>query len=930
MPAFPSGRAADITSNSWPQRAFALVVAVLLGLVALVVPFAAPAAHAESSPDNTFIRNNGTFHAYVEAGETVDVSFIQSHLTQFGGEATVTVSRPGATPDTCVIPATATEGFECGFDGLTAASDGIWAISYIAADAAVGGRVVSWDITVRDAGVEVPGRVWTNGYTMFQAGEETADFTFHYQAVTGDQYRATYFGFNGVDSIFRANAIGVRDAPNCAPIYESVQANLGPFATPYTIAGTDCGPQYKLFFDEPAADLPASATRFDGTTDWILPPVVEPDITNLTFTPTSGTEQAGVVTFDVVNFVGTLNIAIDANGNGSYDDPEDRTIPYAAVTPDGSYTFDGLDGLGNPIPASQPITVRADIDRAGEIHFTNSDVEVRTGGIEVVSTRGPDAGNSTLYWDDTVINTQQAARCSGPLDAASALEGVDSSGGVHGWDGCGTMLLSNRNDGLNGSYGDTRIVQEWTYRTVAEVETVAVAARAPEIVVTKSANPAPGSTVLAGETVEYTVTFQNTGDADGVVDYDDVIDGVLDDATVTAAPVASDAALTVSGIVDGRFSVDGTLAAAQVVTVTYSVMVNADGERGDNALSNFVVPGGELPPEECVEGSTLCTEHYVPEIVVDKSADPESGSTVVAGEVVTYTITFENIGAASGLVDWDDVITGILDDATITAAPTASNAALTVSGIADGRFSVDGTLAPDQVVTVSYSVMVNANGERGDNVLSNFVVPGGELPPEECLEDSVLCTEHPVSEIVVDKSADPESGSTVLPGDVVTYTITFENVGAVSADVDRDDVISGVLDDATITAAPVASDAALTVSGIVDGRFSVDGTLAAGQVVTVSYSVMVNADGERGDNALGNFVVPGGELPPEQCVDGSALCTVHNVPPAPAPPAPSDGGLAVTGGQVAGGLVLLGVLLATLGAGAFVTSRRRAEVHAAE
>lgn len=865
---------ATITSAPWHRKALAIFATLFL--VALLMP--TTAVHAETSPPTTMVRADNTFYAYVGAGETLDVSFMQAAPVGFT-QSTITVNRPGAAAESCVITVAAPLGFECAWTGETAATAGIWSVTYDALG--VQGRYTTWDITVRQAGTEVPGRVWSEAYVMGQRGVGDAlfgtDFTLYYQAITGDQYRATYLGFNGIDSVFQANAIGLRMAPSCESYYQSSQGN-GPFADGYSSAGAGCGPAYKIFFDEPAADLPASAVRFDGETDWILNPVVDPDVTDITFAPSSGTTQAGVITFNVANFVGNMAIQIDANGNGTYTDPEDLTIPYASASGAATYTFDGLDGLGNAIPADQPINIRAGIDRTGEIHFLNGDVELREGGIEVVSTRGPDAGNATLYWDDTIVNTQQADRCSGPLDAVSALGGVDSTGGVHGWDDCATSTLSNANNGINGSYGDTRTIQEWTYRAVTVEDVVAVAARASEIVVTKSADPASTTTVAAGQNVTYTISFSNTGDADGVVDYDDVISGVLDDATITATPTTSDAALIASTVTDGRFAVDGTLTAGQTVTVSYSVTVNPDGERGDNILGNFVVPGGTVPPTECVEGSTLCTVHPVAEIVVVKSADPASGTDVVPGDAITYTLTFQNIGEGAGVVDYDDVISGVLDDATLTSAPAASDAALVASDVVDGRFSIDGTLAGGQTVTVTYTVTVNPNGERGDNILDNYVVLGGEVPPTECVEGSALCTTHEVTEITVVKSADPASGTDVIPGQAITYTLTFSNVGAAEGDVDYDDVISGVLDDAAVTAAPTASDAALVASAIDDGRFTVDGMLAAGQTVTVSYTVTVNADGERGDNALGNFVVTSGEEPPTECVESSTLCTEHFVP----------------------------------------------------
>jgi len=1025
MPALSHGldRHNHQASPPWRKRLLAAALALAVGLIGALVPLAAPPAQAEASPATTWIRAQNTFYAYVGPGESLDVSFLQSSVLGFSA-STVTVRAPGNAPVSCEITTTATPGTGCVWDDLTATEPGIWEISYGATNGTSTGRYVDWDITVQRGGVDIPGRVWSENYNMAQRGIEGtdllagADFTLYYQAVTGDQYRATYLGFNGIDSTFNANGIGLRVPPSCESYYESAQ-NGGPLSTGHRPAGPECGPVYKIFFEQPNEDLPQTATRLDGTSDWLLNPVVDPDLVNIAFAPTSGSTQAGTITFDIDNFFGNMSIQIDANGNGSYDDPEDRTIPYVSVGTTGSYAFDGIDGLGNPIPASQAINITAMIDRTGEIHFTNYDVELREGGIEVISTRGPDAGNYTLYWDDSTLNTQQDGRCSGPLDAVTALDGVSSEGGVHGWDYCGAATPSNPNDGVGGSYGDTRYIHEWTYRAVNVEDEVPVAPRAPQIVVSKTANPSSLTSVLPGQEVEYTVTFENTGDADGVVDYDDIIDGVLDDATVATQPAASDPALTVSAITDGRFAIDGTLSAGQEVTVTYSVTVKPNGERGDSVLGNFVVPGGELPPEECAEGSTLCTVHPVrhfsvtktadvttgvasgdvvtytirltndggvdytatdpagfsddlvdvvddatynqdatavasddsdvpavsydapvlswsgplaageyvdftysvtvnnlgdadlintavpvcgpdevcdpetppvtillPRITPDKDSDPATGSSVAVGEVINYSLIFTNSGQATGDVASTDDLSAVLDDAEMTALPTTDVSGVTATfDPATQSIRTVGPLAAGATVTVSYSVTVLADGERGDNVLTNVLTP--DVPPYVCDDDDPECdpftpptTEHFIGELRDWKTVDPTSGSTVRAGQVVTYTLHFENIGQAPITVDREDDLTQVLDDAALTSNPVSDDDALRATDVIDGRFGVSGSLDPGQIVTVTYTVTVNADGARHDDRLANYLLDPGELVPDECIpedDEFPDCTVTHV-----------------------------------------------------
>src|SRR5699024_7027023 len=214
---------------------------------------------------------------------------------------------------------------------------------------------------------------------------------------------------------------------------------------------------------------------------------------------------------------------------------------------------------------------------------------------------------------------------------------------------------------------------------------------------------------------------------------------------------------------------------------------------------------------------------------VTKDVDPEDGSTVVAGQELTYSITFDSTGSApADIVSWTDDLSGVLDDAELIVAPVSSDPGmLEVTEVEDGQFSVSGLLPNGESATVSYTVRVLPDGERGDHTLGNVVFPTNTPPGDGdvCDEDDPLCTVNYVPEIVDAKSVDPDSGSTVVSGDELQYTLTFTNNGAAAGDVDRVDDLTHLLDDADVTVQPSASDDALVVSEIEDGRFSIVGEL---------------------------------------------------------------------------------------------------------
>jgi fimbrial isopeptide formation D2 family protein len=438
---------------------------------------------------------------------------------------------------------------------------------------------------------------------------------------------------------------------------------------------------------------------------------------------------------------------------------------------------------------------------------------------------------------------------------------------------------------------------------------------------------ASDSPLGVGDTLTYTLHFESFGEIPAPVDAIDDLTHVLDDADVTVEPASQGG---VTAVRDGEtITITGAVEPGTTATVTYTVTLRADGERGDNIAANFLLDPGDVPPTDpdCVpadEEFPDCTVNLIPELVDSKSVSPASGTTVVPGQTLTYTLTFENIGAGAGPVNRVDDVTHILDDAKITSGPTASNDALAVSSIVNGRFSITGELAGGQTVTVTYTVVVNEYDDLGDTELGNFLLdPTDPTPsdPSDCVPGSEDCTYNPVPRLVDTKTSDPASGTQVVAGEVLTYTLTFGSTGSVPVTVDRVDDLTHILDDATVRSQPTVSDDALSVSAISDGRFSITGELAVGQTVTVTYTVVVKPNESLGDARLGNFLLdPSDPTPsdPSSCVAGSGDCTYH---PVDAP----GRGLVVTGSVLPWSTMGAALLILALGASMVVASRRRGE-----
>ncbi|MFT4298806.1 MAG: hypothetical protein QM597_04115, partial [Aeromicrobium sp.] len=372
---------------------------------------------------------------------------------------------------------------------------------------------------------EIPGRAWTSAYSMEQSGGSSYLKTLNFWLLndSGYQYALTLRNYNGINSTVEATSLGLpvgmasgtdtADADMCTPSYKSLQAPTNPGKP--TIP---CAVPYRVFFEEPAADLPVTAPIWDTSTSTAGTQVIKPDpvdpedvLSNigLAYTPTSASTAAGTFTYDLGdNFFGGYYLQIDVNGDGDYDDSVDRDIHLGAAGEPIEYDFDGLDGEGNEISACTAMNVRVHLDRIGEVHVVQTDVEGRS--IELIRENGPDSPDPNIYWDDTNFTS----------GTTSDTGGTDSTGGVHGW------------SYSTSSFGNNRYIDDWSY---VEADDNSAELTTPgsclEVEKVSSADGNDGAAAV-GDTVEYTVTATNVGETDFTVGDPavlvDDLSGVLD------------------------------------------------------------------------------------------------------------------------------------------------------------------------------------------------------------------------------------------------------------------------------------------------------------------------------------------------------------------------------------------------------------------
>ncbi|WP_182141262.1 isopeptide-forming domain-containing fimbrial protein [Schaalia sp. JY-X169] len=394
----------------------------------------------------------------------------------------------------------------------------------------------------------------------------------------------------------------------------------------------------------------------------------------------------------------------------------------------------------------------------------------------------------------------------------------------------------------------------------------------------KSSNPTSGSTVTPGSTITYTLTVNNPSETavTGVVVTDDLSD-VVNNATLNTAGLP--AGVTYSAASQTLTWAAGTLAAGATKTVSYTVTVNPDAY--GVTLRNVATGDGSVPPETCPTDSSTCsTIHGTdPAWTLAKTANPPSGTTVEPGDTITYTLSATSMSKDKAVSDVEvtDDLTAVVAYADLGALP----AGLTYNADTKVLTWDVGTLTAGTTKTISYSVTVKADAYGV--TIRNLATGSGSVPPQDCSTASRTCTTthdtDPAWSLV--KSSDPESGSTVEPGDTITYTVTATSLSKVKAlyGLVVVDDLSEVLDHAVLDESDLPADALYDpVDQILTWNV---GPLQAGADKVLTYRVTVNEDAVGVH--LTNVVTEGAEVPPPvPCPAGSADCrtTEHDTDPA--------------------------------------------------
>lgn len=193
-------------------------------------------------------------------------------------------------------------------------------------------------------------------------------------------------------------------------------------------------------------------------------------------------------------------------------------------------------------------------------------------------------------------------------------------------------------------------------------------------------------------------------------------------------------------------------------------------------------------------------------LTATKTASPTSGTAVNEGEIVTYTLTFDNTaGLGPAVVNYRDFLGDVLDDAffvngsgaaTSPQAPhvTVTNGLEYEAGTdwsaANKWINVRGTVPAGQIGTLSFPVKVYPNTHNAEEresskttqgyFLRNKLVKGTPTTPPTACEPG-MCTEHPVSAWTFEKTSLPADGASLHKGGNAHYRLAATKMNS-SAD----------------------------------------------------------------------------------------------------------------------------------------------------
>ncbi len=329
-------------------------------------------------------------------------------------------------------------------------------------------------------------------------------------------------------------------------------------------------------------------------------------------------------------------------------------------------------------------------------------------------------------------------------------------------------------------------IDQYLDTTPSVVDSATIGITAPAATITKSLATTQSATVRIGDTIDYTIAIENSGDTTlaAIAVGDAFVDADLDYVTATPAPSSTTAgSLTWTDIT----TFFGDLAPGATATMTVTMRATGAAASSTN-IAGFTATDINSDPTPPLTGLDTASVTIVePALTIDKSADT---LTLGPGETARYTVHLANTGNGAAydvlMTDlvpgplWAPSVVGVVLDGTTT---LTAGVGYTVDMSSPTSLDVQLTagLAPGATLDIIYDATLAGGTPAGTSLENTASVTYSSLPGSDPNEatygphtDTWTITSR-APELFMTKSV---TGDTELQrGEVAQYRIVADNIG---------------------------------------------------------------------------------------------------------------------------------------------------------
>jgi uncharacterized repeat protein (TIGR01451 family) len=373
---------------------------------------------------------------------------------------------------------------------------------------------------------------------------------------------------------------------------------------------------------------------------------------------------------------------------------------------------------------------------------------------------------------------------------------------------------------------------------------------------TKTVTDANGAPVRPGDTLTWTITLTNTGNApaENVV-VTDPVDASLQNVIPGQGGVfnAVTRIITWSPATTPQLT---SLAAGASLTLSFTATVAKPLDNDTKIQNQATVTGKDFPAPvltddpgtPAIDDPTVVTVVSAPDLSTsEKTVLDQNGGDVEPGDALTWTLTLKNGGDALAK---NVVVTDVVDPSLVNVAPLDGGTYNLTTRTITWNVPVVG-LTPSGDVQVRFTAQVLSPLANGTLISNQGSVQVGAGPPALTDDPSTSATDDPTTVTVVSKPDFSEMTKTVAgatpnkkvaPGTTLTYTITVPNKGTENA---VNLQVTDVVDQNLVSVVPLDGGTYDAVTRTITWSVPL---LAVGSQISLRFQAAVKADAKN--NAL--------------------------------------------------------------------------------